>query len=166
MRRALFDFVLPARGRIRYTSGRLWSGARRVDRGTTQGPAGQQAPTDPSTVLRRGLASKTRRVQRAYPKDPTLMTKSQLIELVANSKPDLSRKVVEQAVNAVFDELVEAMKRGERIEIRGFGNFTVRQYRSYTGRNPKTGASVDVAPKSMPFFKVGKDLRDRINADG
>jgi integration host factor subunit beta len=93
------------------------------------------------------------------------MTKSQLIELVANSKPELSRKVVEQAVNAVFDELVEAMKRGERIEIRGFGNFTVRAYRSYTGRNPKTGASVEVAPKSMPFFKVGKDLRDRINAE-
>jgi integration host factor subunit beta len=91
------------------------------------------------------------------------MTKSQLIELVADSKPSLPRKVVEQAVNAVFDELVEAMKRGERIEIRGFGNFTVRQYRAYKGRNPKTGASVDVAPKSMPFFKVGKDLRDRIN---
>jgi integration host factor subunit beta len=92
------------------------------------------------------------------------MTKSQLIELVASSKPELSRKVVEHAVNAVFDELVEAMKRGERIEIRGFGNFTVRQYRAYTGRNPKTGTSVDVAPKSMPFFKVGKDLRDRINS--
>jgi integration host factor subunit beta len=93
------------------------------------------------------------------------MTKSQLIELVAQSKPALPRKVVEHAVNAVFDELVEAMKRGERIEIRGFGNFTVRQYRAYKGRNPKTGASVDVAPKSMPFFKVGKDLRDRINVD-
>lgn len=91
------------------------------------------------------------------------MTKSQLIDAIVQRKSELPRKTVELAVNAVFDELVAAMRRGERIEIRGFGNFTVRQYKAYTGRNPKTGDTVEVQPKSMPFFKVGKDLRDRIN---
>jgi integration host factor subunit beta len=91
------------------------------------------------------------------------MTKSQLIDAIVQRKSELPRKTVELAVNAVFDELVAAMRRGERIEIRGFGNFTVRQYKAYTGRNPKTGDTVDVQPKAMPFFKVGKDLRDRIN---
>ena len=94
------------------------------------------------------------------------MTKSQLIELVAQNKPGLPRKTVEAAVNAVFEELVEVFKRGERIEIRGFGNFTVRKYKAYTGRNPKIGEVVKVAPKSIPFFKVGKDLRERINDAG
>lgn len=103
--------------------------------------------------------------QLGHTKD-SAMTKSQLIDLVAQNKPGLPRKTVELAVNAVFEELVEAMKRGERIEIRGFGNFTVRHYKAYTGRNPKTGESVEVAPKAMPFFKVGKDLRDRLNEDG
>ncbi len=91
------------------------------------------------------------------------MTKSQLIDAIVQRKSELPRKTVELVVNAVFDELVAAMRRGERIEIRGFGNFTVRQYKAYTGRNPKTGDTVEVEPKSMPFFKVGKDLRDRIN---
>lgn len=91
------------------------------------------------------------------------MTKSQLIDAIVQKKSGLPRKAVEQAVNAVFDEMVNAMKRGERIEIRGFGNFTVRKYKAYEGRNPKTGAKVEVGPKQMPFFKVGKDLRERIN---
>ncbi|MBL8787084.1 MAG: integration host factor subunit beta [Deltaproteobacteria bacterium] len=91
------------------------------------------------------------------------MTKSQLIDAIVQKKAGLPRKTVEQAVNAVFDEMVGAMKRGERIEIRGFGNFTVRKYKPYTGRNPKTGQSVSVEAKQMPFFKVGKDLRERIN---
>lgn len=91
------------------------------------------------------------------------MTKSQLIDAIVQKKSGLPRKTVEQAVNAVFDEMVGAMKRGERIEIRGFGNFTVRKYKEYTGRNPKTGATVRVDAKQMPFFKVGKDLRERIN---
>ncbi|MCA9515330.1 MAG: integration host factor subunit beta [Myxococcales bacterium] len=90
------------------------------------------------------------------------MTKSQLIDAIvaAHSFP---RKAVETAVNTVFDSMVEALQKEERIEIRGFGNFTVRKYKAYTGRNPKTGDSVDVPEKSMPFFKVGKDLRERIN---
>ncbi len=90
------------------------------------------------------------------------MTKSQLIETIVASGR-FPRKTVEVAVNAIFDAMIDALKTGDRIEIRGFGNFTVREYRAYTGRNPKTGALVDVDSKRMPFFKVGKDLRERIN---
>lgn len=90
------------------------------------------------------------------------MTKSQLIEAVV-AKSGVPRKAVELAVNSIFDAMVETLQNGERIEIRGFGNFTVREYKSYTGRNPKTGDAVKVPSKRMPFFKVGKDLRERIN---
>lgn len=90
------------------------------------------------------------------------MTKSQLVDAIADNSR-YPRKTVEVAVNAVFDTMVEALCSEERIEIRGFGNFTVRQYKPYTGRNPKTGDQVAVPAKRMPFFKVGKDLRARIN---
>ena len=90
------------------------------------------------------------------------MTKSQLIEAVVASG-DYQRRAVEVAVNTIFDCMTDALKTEERIEIRGFGNFTVRHYRAYTGRNPKTGDKVLVEAKKMPFFKVGKDLRERIN---
>lgn len=90
------------------------------------------------------------------------MTKSQLVEAVV-AQGNYPRKVVEIAVNAIFDAMTESLRKGDRIEIRGFGNFTVREYRAYTGRNPKTGEKVEVAAKRMPFFKVGKDLRERIN---
>lgn len=92
------------------------------------------------------------------------MTKSQLIEAIVAAR-GLPRKAVETAVNTIFDEMVEALRKEERIEIRGFGNFTVRRYKQYTGRNPKTGDRVDVPQKLMPFFKVGKELRERINVD-
>jgi integration host factor subunit beta len=98
-------------------------------------------------------------------KEVAAMTKSQLIEAVVN-RGGLPRKAVENAVNTIFDAFVDALQRGERVEIRGFGNFTIREYRSYTGRNPKTGDKVDVLSKRMPFFKVGNDLRDRINLNG
>lgn len=92
------------------------------------------------------------------------MTKSQLVEaLVARGFP---RKAVETAVSAIFDSMIEALQRGERVEVRGFGNFTVREYKAYMGRNPKTGEKVPVAAKRTPFFKVGKDLRERIQAGG
>ena len=91
------------------------------------------------------------------------MTKSQLVDAVTQQSGH-PHKVVETAVNMVFDSMVGALQRNERIEIRGFGNITVRNYRAYTGRNPKTGEQVSVPPKRMPFFKVGKDLRDRVNA--
>src|SRR6185295_5228361 len=70
----------------------------------------------------------------------------------------------EAIVNCIFDSMVKALEQGEGIEIRGFGSFTVREYKAYEGRNPRTGETVHVAPKRLPFFKVGKDLRERVNA--
>lgn len=91
------------------------------------------------------------------------MTKSDLIESVA-ARASLSKDKAGIVVNAIFDLMVDAMKRGDRIEIRNFGNFTVREYPSYTGRNPKTGKPVEVGPKKMPFFKVGLELKQRVDS--
>jgi integration host factor subunit beta len=91
-----------------------------------------------------------------------MMTKSELIEVIASER-GLPQKYVEAVVNTVIESIIDAMQRDERVEIRGFGNFTMRHYDSYTGRNPKTGDRVPVGPKRMPFFKVGKDLRDRVD---
>ena len=91
-----------------------------------------------------------------------MMTKSELIDAVV-AAGGYPRRQVEIAVNAVFDAMVDSLVDGGRIELRGFGNFTVREYKSYTGRNPKTGEQVTVPKKRMPFFKVGKELRDRLN---
>ena len=90
------------------------------------------------------------------------MTKSELIEVVAQ-EANLTKGRAEMVINTIFEAMVEALQRGEGIEIRGFGSFTVRQYKSYEGRNPRTGDPVHVAPKRLPFFKVGKDLRLRVN---
>ncbi len=90
------------------------------------------------------------------------MTKSELIEAVAN-KLKLPKGKAELIVNCVFDSMEASLKRGERIEIRGFGSFEIRNYRPYEGRNPRTGAKVDVKPKRLPFFKVGKELKERVN---
>lgn len=90
------------------------------------------------------------------------MTKSELIEVVAQ-EANLTKGRAELVINTIFDSMVEALQRGEGIEIRGFGSFTVRQYKSYEGRNPRTGDAVHVSPKRLPFFKVGKDLRLRVN---
>jgi len=90
------------------------------------------------------------------------MTKSDLIEAVANSLK-LPKGKAELIINSIFASMEEALKSGERIEIRGFGSFEVRNYKSYEGRNPRTGAPVKVAPKRLPFFKVGKELRERVN---
>jgi len=91
------------------------------------------------------------------------MTKSQLIEELS-TRLKLSKGKAQVTVNTVFDALRDAMIREERIEIRGFGSFEVRHYDSYEGRNPRTGVPVHVAPKKLPFFKAGKELRERINA--
>jgi integration host factor subunit beta len=91
------------------------------------------------------------------------MTKSELIERVSEQLKLPSGKA-EQIINCVFDSMVQALQQGEGIEIRGFGSFTVREYKAYEGRNPRTGETVNVAPKRLPFFKVGKDLRERVNA--
>lgn len=90
------------------------------------------------------------------------MTKSELIEAVA-AKLKLPKGKAELVVNSVFDTMVDSLKSGDGIEIRGFGSFTVRSYKAYDGRNPRTGAMVQVQPKKLPFFKVGKDLRERVN---
>lgn len=93
------------------------------------------------------------------------MTKSELIEVVAQ-EANLTKGRAELVINTIFESMVEALQRGEGIEIRGFGSFTVRQYKAYEGRNPRTGEPVHVAPKRLPFFKVGKDLRQRVNGEG
>ena len=89
------------------------------------------------------------------------MNKSELIETLA-VKNGLSLKKAEEVINVIFGAMTDAMKSGERIEIRGFGSFVVNDYKPYTGRNPKTGEAISVKPKKLPFFKVGKDLRERI----
>jgi integration host factor subunit beta len=91
------------------------------------------------------------------------VTKSELIERISE-KLKLPNGKAEQIVNCVFDSMVRALQEGEGIEIRGFGSFTVREYKAYEGRNPRTGETVHVAPKKLPFFKVGKDLRERVNS--
>lgn len=90
------------------------------------------------------------------------MNKSELIENLA-VKYGLSLKKSEEVVNTIVDAMADALKSGERIEIRGFGSFVVNEYKGYTGRNPKTGDSIEVKPKKLPFFKVGKELREKIS---
>ncbi len=90
------------------------------------------------------------------------MNKSELVVAVAD-RIKVSKMQAEQVVNLVFDEMVDAMRRGERIEIRGLGSFIVKEYGSYTGRNPRTGESIKVNPKRLPFFKVGKELKERVD---
>ncbi len=91
------------------------------------------------------------------------MIKSQLIQQLADDNPHLFQRDVERIVSAVFDEITEALARGDRVELRGFGAFSVKQRDARTGRNPRTGESVEVPEKRVPFFKTGKDLRDRMN---
>lgn len=90
------------------------------------------------------------------------MTKSDLITLLA-TKEDLTEVNATRIVNLIFDGFKDALVKGDRIEIRWFGSFVVREYRSYAGRNPKTGKVVEVKSKRLPFFKVGKELRESIN---
>jgi integration host factor subunit beta len=90
------------------------------------------------------------------------MNKSELIEAVAQ-KAKITKKRAEDVVNLIFDSMVDAIVKGERIEIRGLGSFMVKEYGSYTGRNPRTGESIQVRPKKLPFFKVGKELKERVD---
>ena len=90
------------------------------------------------------------------------MTKSELIDAIAG-RGQLTKARAELVVNCVFDAMTEALQRGEGIEIRGFGSFTVRPYKPYNGRNPRTGQPVPVPAKRLPFFKVGKDLKELVN---
>ena len=98
-------------------------------------------------------------------KQPTL-TKADLIEQVLRVT-ELPRKESETIVETIFDSIIQALQSGDKIEIRGFGSFRTRQRRGRIGRNPKTGAKVDVPPKKIPFFKPSKELKDFVNtADG
>ena len=90
------------------------------------------------------------------------MTKADLIALVAE-KLKFPWGRAELVVDHIFESMIEALKRGEGIEIRGFGSFTIRKYEAYEGRNPRTGETVHVKPKRLAFFKVGKELRERVN---
>ena len=93
------------------------------------------------------------------------MIKSELIHKIANTNPHLYHRDVERIVKVVFDEIVEALARGDRVELRGFGAFTVKHRAPRVGRNPRTGAHVPVDQKSVPFFKTGKEMRERLNRD-
>src|SRR5580700_6517563 len=91
------------------------------------------------------------------------MTKSELIDAMA-ARGELTKARAELVVNCVFDAMTESLQRGEGIEIRGFGSFTVRPYKPYSGRNPRTGEPVPVPAKRLPFFKVGKELKELVNS--
>lgn len=91
------------------------------------------------------------------------MIRSELIQKIADENPHLYQRDVERIVATVFDSIVDAMAQGDRVELRGFGAFSVKKRDARTGRNPRTGESVEVAEKHVPFFKTGKLLRDRLN---
>ena len=91
------------------------------------------------------------------------MIRSELIQKLADENPHLFQRDVERIVNTIFDEITDTMARGNRVELRGFGAFSVKKRDSRIGRNPRTGVSVAVAEKHVPFFKTGKLLRDRLN---
>jgi integration host factor subunit beta len=91
------------------------------------------------------------------------MTKSGLIEEVAKRTPHISKKDTEVVVNTIFDAMIEALRTGDRIEIRGFGSFQVKIREARDGRNPKTGEPVHISAKRTPFFKVGKELKEMVD---
>lgn len=91
------------------------------------------------------------------------MIRSELVQKIADENPHLYQRDVERIVATIFDEIIEAMARGDRVELRGFGAFSVKQRDARVGRNPRTGESVAVEEKYVPFFKTGKLLRDRLN---
>ena len=91
------------------------------------------------------------------------MTKSELIARLAELNQSLYHRDLEQLVNTVFDTISEALEKGDRVELRGFGAFSLRERKARIGRNPRTGESVNVAAKTIPFFKMGKGMRERLN---
>ncbi len=91
------------------------------------------------------------------------MTRSELIQKLSETNPHLHQRDAEVVVNAIFGEIAAALARGDRVELRGFGAFSVKRRGARIGRNPRTGESVSVDAKHIPFFKTGKQLRDRLN---
>ncbi len=94
------------------------------------------------------------------------MTKSELIANLAAANPHLYQRDVERIVTTIFEEITSALSRGDRVELRGFGAFSVKARGARTGRNPRTGEAVQVAEKFIPYFKTGKQLRDKLNNAG
>ncbi len=94
------------------------------------------------------------------------MIKSELIQRLSEANPHLYQRDIERIVGTIFDEIAAALQRGDRVELRGFGAFSVKRRPARIGRNPRTGERVDVAEKHVPFFKSGKELRERLNAGG
>jgi integration host factor subunit beta len=139
-----------------------------LDRVTGRGQASVRkmrgAPRDPyRTVHPLGGESGLANAELMSPEALSPMTKSELILRIAELNPHLYQRDVERIVSTIFEEITRALARGDRVELRGFGAFSVRRRDSRTGRNPRTGAAVDVAQKSIPFFNTGKQLRDRLN---
>ena len=94
-----------------------------------------------------------------------VMTKSELIARLAAQNPSLYHRDIERLVNTIFDTITEALVVGDRVELRGFGSFSLREREGRMGRNPRTGEAVSVNAKRMPFFKMGKGMRERLNKD-
>tara|TARA_B100000579_G_scaffold391299_1_gene366404 strand:- start:187 stop:471 length:285 start_codon:yes stop_codon:yes gene_type:complete len=94
------------------------------------------------------------------------MTKSELIARLAMENPHLYQRDIERIVSTIFDEISGALARGDRVELRGFGAFSVKSRAPRVGRNPRTGAAVEVAQKYTPYFKTGKELREKLNSRG
>mgnify|MGYP002781387108 CR=1 FL=1 len=93
------------------------------------------------------------------------MIKSELVLKIAEQNPHLYQRDVENIVNAILDTITDALSRGERVELRGFGAFSVKRRDARTGRNPRTGETVAVSEKAIPVFKTGKEMRNRLNGD-
>lgn len=92
------------------------------------------------------------------------MNRSDLIKILSK-ETGLTVKKAEDVVNTIFDGMADALAKGDRVEIRGFGSFKVKEYEGYTGHNPKTGEIIRVKPKKLPFFKCGKELKERVDID-
>jgi integration host factor subunit beta len=93
------------------------------------------------------------------------MIKSELVQRISDQNPHLYQRDVENIINAILNEVIAAMARGDRVELRGFGAFSVKRRPARTGRNPRTGAHVEVDQKCVPFFKTGKEMRERLNRE-
>jgi integration host factor subunit beta len=119
-------------------------------------------PLAQHTVMAETSASR-REPARRDPGDGGTMIKSELVQRIASQNPHLYQRDVENIVNAILGEIVAAMARGDRVELRGFGAFSVKNRPARMGRNPRTGAHVSVEKKSVPFFKTGKEMRERLN---
>ncbi len=94
------------------------------------------------------------------------MIKSELVQKLADENPNLFHRDIERIVSIIFDEITDSLARGDRVELRGFGAFSVKHRPARVGRNPRSGEAVNIEEKWTPFFKAGKELRDRMNRDG